>query len=44
MRRTLFGSFETINEDEFLLEAIGTKRRANWINLVESILAKKPGA
>ncbi|CAI6371000.1 unnamed protein product [Macrosiphum euphorbiae] len=29
--------YETINKGEFLLEAIGTERRANWINLVESI-------
>eukprot|EP00102_Acyrthosiphon_pisum_P023732 XP_016660942.1 PREDICTED: RNA-directed DNA polymerase from mobile element jockey-like [Acyrthosiphon pisum] len=32
--------YETINEGEFLLEAIGTERRANWINLVESINVK----
>lgn len=29
--------YETINKGEFLLEAIGTEKRANWINLVESI-------
>jgi len=29
--------YETINKGEFLLEAIGSERRANWINLVENI-------
>lgn len=29
--------YETINKGDFLLESIGTERRANWINLVESI-------
>lgn len=29
--------YKTINKGEFLLEAIGTERRTNWINLVESI-------
>lgn len=29
--------YETINKGEFLLEKIGTERRSNWMNLVESI-------
>jgi len=32
--RDPFG-YEIINKGEFLLEAIGTERRANWINLVD---------
>jgi len=37
--KDLFG-YETINKGEFLLEAIGIERKANWINLVESINMK----
>lgn len=29
--------YKTINKGEFLLEAIGSERRTNWINLLENI-------
>lgn len=34
--REPFG-YKTINKGEFLIEEIGTERRANWINLVVNI-------
>lgn len=34
--------YETINKGEFLLEAIGTEKRANWINIVEILDIETP--